>query len=383
MMLAVCVCIFHANPGGLSLFLSGGAAVYVFFVISGYYMQMVLETKYSRARLGGGWLRSFYLARYLRLFPAYAVACLILLGVFFWGDSGNDVMTRPITHGLELFASGRFKESLYAGFLLLSNLTMFGLNVPSVADILVPPSWTLGVELSFYALAPFLLNQPNRVLSAAVFLGLLARLIPYNTHTPLLAGIDMFCLGALVYRGRDALMLVDALFNKLRPAGVFVLLALVVTFTLPRWDFLGIAKTHNELDVLVYPFVFALIIPSLFKMTANSAVDRFIGELSYPFYIFHQIIVDALQAPTLAPYLREGGMLAAVATLLTAGVAVVFYLLESRFIEPVRAKLSTVRPPQPGQVMGRADEVDSVGAVNGAVHDAPLVVPQSARRIAR
>ena len=43
-------------------------------------------------------------------------------------------------------------------FLWISNISMMLLNLPSTSDLLIGPSWSLGVEVSFYLIAPFCLR---------------------------------------------------------------------------------------------------------------------------------------------------------------------------------------------------------------------------------
>jgi peptidoglycan/LPS O-acetylase OafA/YrhL len=74
----MCVLFGHANTPLLGLaWLPATTAVEVFFVISGFYMQMILSEKYTHAKLGRRWWEIFYLARYSRLFPAYLAALVL------------------------------------------------------------------------------------------------------------------------------------------------------------------------------------------------------------------------------------------------------------------------------------------------------------------
>jgi peptidoglycan/LPS O-acetylase OafA/YrhL len=219
-------------------------------------------------------------------------------------------------------------------------LSMLGLNMPSTGDLLVAPSWTLGVELAFYALAPFVLRLKDRHLACLMALGVALRFMPYNTHLPLLAGIEMFCLGAWVQRHGHAWFWPDRIMRKLGLLGVSLVLVLVLTFTLPPYELVSIPKTHNELDVLVYPLVFAVFIPALFRATMHSAIDRHIGELSYPFYIFHALVIDLLRGQGWWSGLSTDAGLALAAVVCTLVAATVFHQLESRFIEPYRQRLS-------------------------------------------
>src|SRR5581483_5970412 len=56
--------------------LHGSVAVVCFFVISGFYMAMVLTEKYDSCG-------QFYLARLVRLYPAY-IAMLVALVAWYW-----------------------------------------------------------------------------------------------------------------------------------------------------------------------------------------------------------------------------------------------------------------------------------------------------------
>jgi len=78
-LLALCVVVTH-SPGsailGFSL-LNGITAVQCFYVISGFLITMVLNQRAEYQNL-----RNFYLSRYLRLWPTYAVVALLSL-IFF------------------------------------------------------------------------------------------------------------------------------------------------------------------------------------------------------------------------------------------------------------------------------------------------------------
>src|SRR5262245_47535053 len=75
--LALCVIATHTHsvfPWGMH---DGRQAVQIFYIISGFYMEMVLSGRYASAR-------DFYLSRFLRIFPTYWVilgAILLLSAV--------------------------------------------------------------------------------------------------------------------------------------------------------------------------------------------------------------------------------------------------------------------------------------------------------------
>ena len=66
--LALIVFINHfATAGKIDTFISGALAVRIFYLISGFYIQLVI-LKYDDHK---HWKRNFYLSRSLRLFPTY------------------------------------------------------------------------------------------------------------------------------------------------------------------------------------------------------------------------------------------------------------------------------------------------------------------------
>ena len=66
LLLAVAVFAFHSHLdhiGGMQM-LNGRTAVFCFFVVSGFYMEMVLAEKYTFDRLGRRWFYIFWLSRF-------------------------------------------------------------------------------------------------------------------------------------------------------------------------------------------------------------------------------------------------------------------------------------------------------------------------------
>ncbi|WZB73776.1 acyltransferase family protein [Achromobacter insuavis] len=168
-LLALSVVLDHLGGGTTDWLVGGRLAVQLFYVISGFLISYVLTaTDHYRGAPG-----RFYANRALRLYPVYlAVAALTLLaylggGAAFW----------RVYDGLPLAATL---------FLALSNLLILGQDwlmffgidqgalaftgsfarsdVPLYQGLLVPQAWTLGVEMSFYLIAPYVLHSPRRLL---------------------------------------------------------------------------------------------------------------------------------------------------------------------------------------------------------------------------
>lgn len=111
-------------PWILGFIRRGDLGVDIFFVLSGYLLSWQLFKK--RQKTGGVDFKRFYTHRFFRIYPLYVVA--LLLAVF---DSG---MTPK----------------------LLGNLLAYNIWT-NASDIIIPWTWSLSVELEFYAVVPFLI----------------------------------------------------------------------------------------------------------------------------------------------------------------------------------------------------------------------------------
>jgi len=150
LLLAVAVLLSHAdfridgrNPGV--------TAVIGFYLISGYVMAGLVRRHYPNP----GRAPMFYLDRLMRLYPQYLVYGLAAL-VWFLATG---------THTLFL-ARQPNAEDLWNN-LLVAPLNLYMFN-GSDAFTLIPPAWSLGAELQFYLLAPFMLLWPRLGIALAL-----------------------------------------------------------------------------------------------------------------------------------------------------------------------------------------------------------------------
>ena len=122
--------------GGLN---PGVVSVVVFYAISGYVMSALIERHFSEAGQAG----HFYIDRVARIYPQYLAYALATL---FWFLSVGH--TTPFLQHAPSLAD------------LLNNALIVPLNffMFNAADqfTLLPPAWSLGAEVLFYVLAPWL-----------------------------------------------------------------------------------------------------------------------------------------------------------------------------------------------------------------------------------
>src|SRR4051812_46606684 len=166
--LALSVVIWHV-PGPHVRLLNAAVAVLLFFVVSGFYMALVINEKYAPS--GAGWIKRFYLARFLRLYPAYLAMCVVMVAWYWWTESPNAFTSRlPVPFGEQLLLAainlGLIGQDLYE---LMNHVagasvrSLFGASFFNPAFMLVGQAWSLSSEIFFYALAPFVVRSPVRI----------------------------------------------------------------------------------------------------------------------------------------------------------------------------------------------------------------------------
>lgn len=300
-LLALAVLLSHM-PLAPFQFLGGGLAVQLFYIVSGFYMALVLDTKYHDRRL-------FYSNRLLRLLPAYVVMLPVAaLPLFAWDASA--------TAGRALFPLA-FSDPLTALVLLVENLVIVGQELlfwfrigadgglvfdaagalpdehHSVAwqGLLVPQSWSLSMELLFYLLAPLLAKLPTRALLlcavASIALRAAGLLLPvsYGLWQGRLfpTALFLFVFGMLAYR-----LLPWAARWPSWARGASLPLAALLVIGLP-W----LPLPPEAARWFAYLAV-ALLLPALFRLTGRWRADRWLGELSYPIYLSHLAVIGVV-----------------------------------------------------------------------------------------
>jgi len=318
--LAFSVLAWHIRPlGYLRLTaLDGGIAVISFFIISGFYMSMVISEKYRYLPNGH---RRFFLNRFLRIFPLYFIAMVLQQLVFsidgvktvFTSTLGYSVITHVTLIVLNLFKVGQdywqtFVEAFStnqivstAGALQNFCTFIFGSSafVYHPGALLVAQGWSLASELTYYLLAPAIVGLAWYKASSLGLLSLLTRFAfllalgsPYmgSWRTKFFPSIFVFFI-----MGHFAFLLYEKVKNSqyLKMAERLVLLAWtwIVLFAFYNGGFLLGREYDGWTNWGLYLFVGSSI-PFLFSLTKNSKLDNFIGEFCYPVYLIHPVIIE-------------------------------------------------------------------------------------------
>ena len=290
--------------------IGGALAVQAFFVISGFYMALVLHTKYPPGP-GSYWL--FISNRLIRLWPVYALVLAMAAGVYWWAWSAHAEKAGLFSSWVEHWDKLALSSKVMLG---AANLCLMGQDwllftavdpqtgllhltadftkepLPAHVFLILPPSWSLGVELTFYLLAPFLVRRSVRFLVGLIAASFLVRFATYavfHHHDPwsyrfFPSELAFFLFGVLAHRLSMAMPLpLDEARRKRIGMGALVVVLLL----------LGTLRISKDYTVLA---AFALCLPFIFEATKSNPLDRAIGELSYSVYLGHAFLAPVLLA---------------------------------------------------------------------------------------
>lgn len=310
--LAILVALAHINmfEPSLSVGLYGAMfAVRVFFLMSGFYMALVLDTRYKDSIL------AFYKARAFRLYPVYWVT-LILTVVFLVVILGQ---LHTFAYWAELFKNPRSWWLIPP--VVLSNVSFFGIDVmylsavntsqgsliyykyASASDlalhffVLLGPAWAMATQAMFYLIAPFIMKPRRRNMAVFILFSLALFYVPLFLGLPVLpdsrylftANLFLFLFGYVSY----------LLYKSLRPhleAFPYGFLAIPFSILLTgvyAYYYPSISACKDGMLITwaflepVFIVVLGFFIPFMFVATKDIRWDRTIGELAYPIYVIH------------------------------------------------------------------------------------------------
>lgn len=313
--LALCVIAAHTPSVFPWAMHSGREAVQIFFIISGFYMQLIAN-KY-------GSILEFYASRFIRIFiPYWTILFAILLS-----SAGAAIVLGQF---IELSPyKDAFENNGVAGVVIssITNLILFGQDMvmflsndvnqslsfttnfqdsktPLYYYLLIPQAWSVGVELTFYLLVPMFSKLRTKTVLVLILASLAARIYCYEviglTNDPWtyrFFPFELFCflLGMIACRvyqqipkNRDKVRSK----NKVPIAYFFQILGLLTAFFFATAGTKLIGqKIGYEYAILASYLIWATTVPFLFHLTQRNGIDRYIGELSYPVYLTHYFIV--------------------------------------------------------------------------------------------
>ena len=288
-------------------FLNNGAdSVQLFFIISGFYMFMILQEKYLKLNKPYWY---FISNRILRLYPSYILVLIITIVYAIYSSKYSSHLPNDLAAYIAFWNQLDIKYLLILG---ISNISIIGQELlfffnygvgqdlnkiifrPDGVNILsqfifVPQAWSIGMELWFYLLAPFIFKISSRslimitsiiIISKILFLNYYSNHLNYQYHM-LIFELALFLLGGISFKFK--IVIDNEIFKKVVFVAVlFFILSLnyFVKFLVLKW---------------VMYLLFSLSIPTIFSLTKSNTFDKLLGDLSYHIYISHILIISILR----------------------------------------------------------------------------------------
>lgn len=262
----------------------GQMGVQLFFVASAYTLCLATVQRSNEA----GALGAFYLRRFFRIAPLYYVAIALYAALHFASPSVASV-------------TGMERDGYTAGNIAANIFFVHGL-VPSANNTIVPGGWSIGTEMLFYLVFPFLFSLSSKFsLSRVQLIALVAAGIALNlvvqwllvgpagalvnnsfAYFSLLNQLPVFLLGMAVFWWHR----LDADSQKpTRPFLHWVGFLTLTVVTLLLW------KSRWPMAFALIPAVaglsFLCLLNAARALRTHPAWLRAVGRVSYSMYVFH------------------------------------------------------------------------------------------------
>ena len=305
--LALAVIVYHSfKIFGLHM-CGGQVAVESFYMISGFYMALILNEKY----IGLGNYKKFILSRFYRIFPLYWVILLTALIVSLVGYS---VYNQPY-YLARYINNYNCLSGITIFYFIIENIIIIGQDVlyflrldefckpiltynvlsfkhTGYQYLLVPQAWSISIEFMFYLLAPFIVTKKIKWQLALVLIGISAKIyfdyyyyLCFDPWTYRFFPFELafFIAGSLAYAFYKYIQ-VKAIPDIIAYLLLGICILMVFVFDEIKMD-------EDLKNSLFYLFLLCSI-PLIFKTFKDNKWDRKIGELSFSLYICHHLLVS-------------------------------------------------------------------------------------------
>lgn len=324
----ILVFLFHLD---ISLFQYGYLGVDIFFVISGYLMAFLYGDLQSRDEIKGFWLR-----RFLRILPAYYIVILLTLVV---------CVVLTLNHEVNQV----YEQIIWSSF-FLSNIG-YWLQSDYFSDLYFQPLlnlWSLGVEIQYYLIFPFLLmlERYSKFILFALFIGsfslyvMLSVLENSAAFYLMPARLWAFLVGFYIARYPFAFLAGKAYVGR---AALFILVASLFAVAVLNNQY-AMIKQNMLLNVVTVLLTAVMIKSGLGLSNKTSLLTQgfcLLGKYSYSVYLVHFPVIALFNYQPFQPtQLSVGHWSDYIAiVLITAGLSIVLHeLIEKRARKVLNAR---------------------------------------------
>lgn len=314
------VVLFHLEIGGIE---SGFLGVDIFLVISGFLMAILYDKNVK--------VKDFFFKRARRLLPAYFITILATLVVAFFITTPNEF-------------NSVVEQSVFATF-LASNIGFWNGNSYFYKAAFQPllHLWSLGLEIQFYLLVPFLFRAFSKrkvAFPICLLLSLVAcfYMIGISTKTaffmtPLRLWEFLIGYGVAKYLTKDGAVKNASSSSWLGGAALTVILG--IPFMKVDGVALNFISGHPGIFALIVSLatgtVLAFGIPKVIEKSKLGTVLEIFGKYSYSVYLVHfPVIVLYLYQPFSGTNLKPSSL---AQTFVLLGITLILSMLMYHFVE--------------------------------------------------
>lgn len=320
--LASLVIIAHLGDGLHFVEHWGIFAVFGFYLISGYLITIILNNAYSFN------FSTFATNRFLRLFPIYyAVVAITLIAMTLIPDPSQ-------YHNAWAF-TGRPVD-------IIGNILIFPFEFYDSNFRMVPPSWSVAVELVNYFMLWLFVARSKRLAIATLIVSGTYHISTFalnmdwtSRYFPFYAALLPFSMGACIYFLRDYVQLLKTKALNMLTAVAFLAWSINLV-ACGAVSGLG----QNTFNVFFYTNLFSS--AALVYLIANSNLQKtfkvsgkLLGDLAYPMFLLHWV-VGFIMGYLVLDGQRRGLNLVAVSFLPILIISYCLSWLANRWLEPLR-----------------------------------------------
>jgi peptidoglycan/LPS O-acetylase OafA/YrhL len=268
----------------------GAHAVTGFYIVSGFLMTKVINEVY----LGDKGRLRYLINRVLRIYPLYLLILTVtLICVFIFPEY------------FKVYSLIRLPTNANEWF---SNLTLFRLT--DSATILIPPAWSLYVEVVFYMIIAFIGRSQMVIFLWFIISVFYTVWMVENNYSfgdryyPLTAASLFFSAGAVIYfiidKNRSTIYL-----DKIPKKVIFIIFALFIVFPLLVGSWGGGRHWLGYYGAsAIFLFLFSVLVAK--KQLKGSHYDDYMGDLAYPIFLTHFFAEGLVNLITLNKFVING-----------------------------------------------------------------------------
>lgn len=226
-----------------------------------------------------------------------------------------------------------------------SAVNFFGRSALEPIYIYIGQAWSLGIELIFYAMAPFVVMSRTRVI--ALFITCLLIRFYFVEHADLFpnapwrsrffaSNMPFFFLGTMSYWIYARAVRFEHAKTVGRMVAILGMCSLTgsVYFAGGMFLFDG-PEDYDQIRLWIFYLLFTAGMPFLFILTKDIKWDSYIGEISYPLYLVHGFMIGSLNYLRFGPSVKLALIIAA-----TLAVSTALFVFVDRPVDRFRHKLT-------------------------------------------